>query len=850
MKKILLLFFFLTVSFALFSQNSEIDSLSKLLKTSTGERKAVIFTQLQKKLFRKNNAQSILYGKSAIVESEKANLPLITLKALNLIGKTYLITAKYDSAQNVFQKELEIAQTIKNQKEIGLALHSIGNSYLYQENKEEALKFYQKALSVREKIQDTSGISASVNNIGKIYYDLKNYDFALIYFEKSLKYDELLNDRESLGASYNNVGLIYIEKKDYEKALYYLNHSKNIRLDIGDNEGTYGSLNNIGLVYSRQQKYNEALENYSKSYQLSHEAGNEWDETNTLLNISVIYIRTKHYSEAVINMNKGYEIAKRKNFKQLLRDYNQYFAEYYETVGDYKKANENLNLYILYKDSIINEELQNQILDMQTKYETAQKEKDILRKNLELKEKNSKIESQKYFLWTAVFVFILISGFLISIYKQFREKKRANILLENQNTEIKLKNAEIINQKEEISAQAEQLELINFELEKLSVVARETDNAIVIFDRNFEIEWVNNAFTKIYGYSKQEFIEKFGASILAASSNSGVKDMIHQCISDKKSVFYNSANKTRKGKDIWLQTTLTPIFGLNGDFLKLISIETDVTNMKNAEIHITRQNEMIKSSIRYAKTIQNAILPPKENLDKLFENFLIYRPKDIVSGDFYWISKVKNNESEKTIVAVVDCTGHGVPGALMSMAGVQLLNEIVKTDNIVSPCKILENLDIKVKATLHQYNDESNEGMDVCLCCIEKIPENQIQIQYCGAKRPLIYNKKTNEKINVLPGIRRGIGGPRKRNEDILPLFVNSELILTKGDIIYLSSDGLTDQNNSHREKFGHQRLIEALQYSKDTSFLENEKYLHQIFDEFSENQEQRDDITLLAIKL
>jgi PAS domain S-box-containing protein len=850
MKKLLLLLFSFTFIFEVHSQQTPIDSLTQLLKTIKGEKKALILVQLQKKLVRKNSAQSIKYGNLAIEEATKANLPLITLQALNLIGKTYIITAKYDSADYTLHNELELAQKLKNQKEIGLALHSLGNSALYQEKREDALELYQKALSIREKIQDTVGISASVNNIGKIYYDLRNFDFALIYFEKSLKYDELLNDKASLGVSYNNVGLIYLEKKNYEKALEYLNKSKNIRTEIGDIAGLYSSLNNIGLVYSRLKKYEEAIINYQESYKLSHEAGNEWDEANTLENIGDIYVKTKQFKDALTYLDMGFDIAKRNNFKQLLRDSYKRFAEYYEVIGDYKKGFDNLKYYVLIKDSIVNENMQNQILEMQTKYETEKKEKDILKKDLEIKEKSSKIQSQQYFLWSFILGFLLISVFFILIYKQFRAKKKAYILLENQNTEIKLKNAEIINQKEEIIAQSEQLEQVNVELEKLSIVARETDNAVVIFDKNLELEWVNNGFTKIYGYAHNEFVEKYGKSIHSASTNQAVRELIDESISTKKSVFYNSATKSKAGEDLWLQTTLTPIFSTNGGLHKLISVETDITTVKKAEQRILEQNEMIKSGIRYAKTIQNAVLPPHEYMDSLYENFIIYRPKDIVSGDFYWISQIKTNETEKNIIAVVDCTGHGVPGALMSMIGIQLLNEIVHVNHLFSPCEILEKLDEKVKTAMHQYDNDMGEGMDVCLCTIENSAENQVEIVYSGAKRPLIYDAKTNDSIKTLPGERRSVGGHKQRNGIQPAAFTNQKLLLQKGDVVYLSSDGFTDQNNAQREKFGTPRLLETISRNRNIPLREAEKLTLASYEAFVDNQAQRDDITLLAVKV
>jgi serine phosphatase RsbU (regulator of sigma subunit) len=264
---------------------------------------------------------------------------------------------------------------------------------------------------------------------------------------------------------------------------------------------------------------------------------------------------------------------------------------------------------------------------------------------------------------------------------------------------------------------------------------------------------------------------------------------------------------------------------------------------------ISRQNEHIKSSIRYAQTIQQAILPTQKILNEFFETFILYKPKDIVSGDFYWTSII-NSETEfarKVYIAVVDCTGHGVPGAFMSMIGSRLLNEIVNEKLIHSPALILENLNEGIRKALKQQEGENTDGMDICLCSIEKKDNNKHRIIFAGAKLPLYVYRDETKKIEVVKGCRSTVGGRVLAHHDP---YKNNEIFLENADTIYLSSDGFIDQNNFFRKRFSSLQFIEVLQNSANLSLTEQKTKLEEALMNWQQNQEQRDDITIIGIKL
>jgi len=312
---------------------------------------------------------------------------------------------------------------------------------------------------------------------------------------------------------------------------------------------------------------------------------------------------------------------------------------------------------------------------------------------------------------------------------------------------------------------------------------------------------------------------------------------------------------------------------------KLVKERTHEINMKNKELEqqkeeiltqseelykfnlkleeqnkmVNFQNELITGSIRYAKTIQQSILPPQQVIDNYFENFLIYMPRNIVSGDFYWFYKVEHeNGNELLFFATVDCTGHGVPGAFMSLISSRLLNEIVKENHIYQPCKILDALDKEIRISLNQDSTDNTDGLDIALCRIEKNKsENIIQTDYnltfSGAKIPLFYYKFNDKLLNKYPSSKKHIGGVKVRNNDFV--FSDFSINVSKNDVIYLCSDGYIDQNNKDRKRFGTHQLLELFNKCAEFSMAQQKNIIESALMKYQENQEQRDDITIWGIK-
>lgn len=265
--------------------------------------------------------------------------------------------------------------------------------------------------------------------------------------------------------------------------------------------------------------------------------------------------------------------------------------------------------------------------------------------------------------------------------------------------------------------------------------------------------------------------------------------------------------------------------------------------IENQNKLLNQQNSQIKQSIRSAQTIQEAVLPFASRLTLLLHNyFLIYRPKDIVSGDFFWLGNINN----KRIIGVIDCTGHGVPGAFMSLIGVTLLNEIINTKQITDPAKILENLRKRIRHALRQDETGRRNGMDGAFVTLEKNHQTQTKVTFAGAKRPLWYIANGSNQLQIISGSSVSIGviyrNPRR--------IISQTIICDPKSLIYLSTDGFADQNDIHRKKLGNDKIIDVLSKNSEMPLAKQKQLLETLLTKHMEGTEQRDDILFLGIEV
>lgn len=278
--------------------------------------------------------------------------------------------------------------------------------------------------------------------------------------------------------------------------------------------------------------------------------------------------------------------------------------------------------------------------------------------------------------------------------------------------------------------------------------------------------------------------------------------------------------------------------------------QTQKLEKQNLKLHelnniLNRRDRDVTDSLNYAQRIQLALLYYEQNQKQLFEKmFVLYEPKDIVSGDFYW----QYENSTYKYLMVADCTGHGVPGAFMSIIGHALVQKIISQNDKVLPSEILTKLDKEINKTLHQHEEKGKDGMDIALCRIEKTTNKLV---FAGAMRPFVAIVSENHKTKMLyeKGDRFGVGG--EFFEDLEKKFNDHYFNLNAGDRFFLFSDGFIDQFGGKRgKKFMIKRFRDLLLQMKDVDIKNHEFKLYETFEEWKENYEQIDDILIVGVEL
>lgn len=355
-----------------------------------------------------------------------------------------------------------------------------------------------------------------------------------------------------------------------------------------------------------------------------------------------------------------------------------------------------------------------------------------------------------------------------------------------------------------------------------------------------------------------EYYERFinlKDSLFSEQKSRSIKSLENDYAAEKIQIEMNLLNKERQVEKIrvyWLLGSLLFVIVIvfllwrnnirkNKDNQLLAQKQSEIEEKNTA---LFESNQYIKASIQAAQLIQNAILPSSQRLSQLFpEHFLIFRPKDMVSGDFYWANEAKG----KTMLAVADCTGHSVAGALMSMVSATLLDRLTRLRLIAEPAEVLENLDTEIRNLLKQNEGGNSEsGLDIAFISIEKQANETYKVVFAGARRPLFYFKKTDNQLYILKGTRKSIGGKPSEKK----LFTQEEIILEKGDTIFLSTDGFADQNNEQAEKLGTQNLIKFIENHANSPIATQKEALENLLDTYQANAQQRDDILVMGIRL
>lgn len=754
---------------------------------------AICYTRLNNE----NTAESRLKTVQSWLE-ENEN-PELQTKMYSYWGWLFLKQKNYVNAQAFFLKALEGFKSDSLNPILGEVLQGIGCIYYKQNNLTESEKIWNEARALFEHLH---------NKPGKAFIDLK---------------------------------LASVPRSNPALTFVYLKEALHTFDNIADQQGLAKTYLEFANYYQQQNQADSAASSLKQATKLQHLQNDP--ELNFRIQLALMenYLYTKNLDSALLFMNKSRMFCEKSNDLELKTRTNNLYASILFATNNFREAYIYKSKALQWQDSLqkfINS-FDLKLLQVELDSKRKQSLIDHLtqernQQNQTLKENKKMLEKQKALLFMAgmALLFIVVVLFLLVFFLRQRKKD---------NRKLAVRNRQIAQQKEEIDVQRQHLVDINQELEKLSIVARETDNGIRIMNEAGSILWVNEGYEKMHGFNLGE-LQKMGTyDLLGENANININQLVNVWYGDKKPISFESLIKNKHKKEVWVQTTLTPILDEMGKISKMIAIDSDITRIKLAEQEIMTKNLDITSSISYAKRIQEAMMTPFSTLSQIFpESFCFYQPKSIVSGDFYWITY----KHDRLIVACADSTGHGVPGAFMSLIGISFLNKIVNEKGFVSPAIILNRLRMNVISHLHQGNGQNlaGDGMDMSLISIDL--KNNF-MEYAGAMNPIIIIRD-NDLIELKPD-RMPVGF--FDNED--RPFSSTHLNLKPNDQVYLFTDGYYDQFGGENDsKMKSQRFREILKSIAGKPANEQKEIIEARFNSWRGNNPQVDDVLIMGIHI
>jgi serine phosphatase RsbU (regulator of sigma subunit)/Tfp pilus assembly protein PilF len=722
------------------------------------------------------------------------------VKLLIEIGELYRNSIP-DTALYYYQKALDISENIGAKEFIAQNLIILGANLQIKGSSDKAIKYLERALKISEEIGDKEKISTSYLNIGIINHDQGSYDKAIEYYLKSLETAKEINFKKGLSRSYLNLGRAYFDQGSYEESIEsYLNSIK-ILEELGDKRNMSACYTNIGLVHYEQGSYDKAIEYIQKALAINEELGYKRAASICYLNIGMISHKQGFYDKAIEGYNKALKLFEELGDKRGTSESNHNLGEIYLDQGSFDKAAE----YYL-KALKIYEELGD-------KKGMALIGVNIAKLNISLADSVAVTESQRLkYLNQAV----MYGNKSIVNAKEMKllptTKEAANILMTAYNKLGNYKKA----------------------IEFAGILITAQDSMF----REDKTRAIQEMSTRYETEKKQQQIELQESQLIAKDARI------------KQQKIFRNALIGGLGAIVLIVIVIAYAYRQKQKDNKKITEQNERIIKANEELKelnetTNRQKDEIISSIQYAQRIQSAILPPQTYITELLnENFIFYKPKEIVSGDFYWIKQVK----QYIILVSADCTGHGVPGALMSMLGISYLNEIVHKKEVTQANHILNELRKRIKHSLRQTGtkEEPKDGIDLALCVIDT--KNKI-MQYSGANNPLyiISNHNGESVFNEIKADPMPVGV----HFSIDNSFTNHEIQLETGDTFYISSDGFLDQNGgTNNQRFTSKKFKELLFEIHDKPMPEQKEMLEQILKDWMGEHPQRDDILVIGARV
>lgn len=651
--------------------------------------------------------------------------------------------------------------------------------------------------------------SSAYSILGACYLSQAEYTKAIINYQKAIKIYELLKtyltDQQEIKNTDNiiakrlaSIGVIYFNQGNYPIALDYDFKALKIMEEQRDKGGIAYVLGNIGILYNYQSDYEKALEYLNRALKLQEQQGDKLGIAGIWVNLGIVYSDKKEDYRALDCYIRSLGILEKLGDKNGIATSLINIGSTYTDLGIYPKAlefyNRALKLYDEMNDkngvAITYGNLGEFYLKTK-KYKLAEK---YLFDALKLDKETGALDFERQTE--------------MAIFNLFYQTNRYQEALEHYKNAMSIKETMFNNEKNRQLARRE----IDFEYEKKQAKQKaEQDKKDAVREKERQKQKVIT-----YAISTGLFL----VMLLAIFIFRGYRQKL------KANIIITRQKEEVEEKN------------------KIIESQSKI---------LFEKNKNITDSINYAKRIQNAKLPKREEILKWFpQSFVLFKPKDIVSGDFYFIHPSHPEQKESVVfIGIADCTGHGVPGAFMSLIGTERLDDAFSQSTHTS--EILKHLNIGVKTALKQTdsNESTRDGMDIALCSIPRPiifdSDNSILIKFAAANRPLWLIKKGASEVIEYDGTKKAIAGFTEDNQH----FDTIEIKLFKGDTFYIFTDGYHDQFGGENEKkLMTKKMKEILVSIQHQSMAEQEKYLNDFIKQWKAGLEQVDDILVMGIRV
>lgn len=518
----------------------------------------------------------------------------------NYLARSYSESGRIDESIPPHLLALALLRQFGDKKAIGDKEYEIGVAYDLLFNKINAESYLRQSVESRRDISDLDGQIASTSGLVTMYERHSDYTNMISSLDELLRLTKKKGKKAEIASVLNQLGLAYNNVEDFDRAMSYFNQSVSVAEGINDKKALSIYLNNIGNSYFSQEQYGKALEFYQRSLELKREIKYQSGEALTLHNMGNTHYRLQNVDMALELLSASMSISSLLRENDLIARNHFSLMQVHQYLKQYEKALSHYQEYIKLRVPGYNVN-DNQFAQDNTKYELSQKDISLLKRKMRKQELFAKLEMQKrereleliyrnkqeakQIQYGVIIGSIGFLGLFLLFVRRYKNKQKLN-------AELKLKQQLILSQKEQIITQKSMLESLNIQLEKLSIVASETCNAVAICDGNGNFEWVNNAFISIYGKQAEELNTLDKMSLFNIHSDQHSRDNILEAINSKEPVNFEALKHVVPGCNAWMQSSVTPLFA-DGELFKIIIIDSDINSIKEKEHEIGLQRDHI-----------------------------------------------------------------------------------------------------------------------------------------------------------------------------------------------------------------------------------------------------------------